>query len=193
MKKFPKIIAILTSFVIVFTTFASTGMVASANEGDSNGLDEDTREQIKEELAEDLEFYFDTVGYINEDQEYIITDEEAFIQKIESDFNVDIDEIDEEAKAVLNTSGVQPASATDYAICVVVNSLPFGGVAWEIANATSELDGFIDALTALNFQVASDMLMNVAGQYLTDAALEELANISLAANIAASVVSCGLE
>jgi len=187
MKKFPKFITMLITFVITFNIFANAGMSVSAAEETPNEVDEDVREQVKEDLVDELEFYFETVGYVNEDQEYVITDEEAFIQKIESDINIDIDEVEE------NTSTMQSTNSDNYIICVVVNSIPFGSVAWEIATATSELDGFFAALTALNFQVAADMIIDVASMYLTDTALQELSNISLVANIDTSIVSCGLD
>jgi hypothetical protein len=183
LKKIKDITIVGLVFSIVFS-FLAPGVNASANTQNN----EDISEESVQELANELQFYFEEVGYINEDHEYIITDEDAFIQNIQEDINI----TDLEINTNDNTTFVQSTGVVDFGVCVVVNSVPFGGVAWEIANATTELDGFFDALTALNFELASEMMLTTASQYLSDAAFQELSNVSLVANIATSVATCGL-
>lgn len=59
--------------------------------------------------------------------------------------------------------------------------------------ALAEDGSFVDALTQYNFDLAAELLMDLAGEVLTDELLSELTNISIATNIAVALVSCGLD
>ena len=67
MKKLGKIFALLAAFVFAFLPFGTTGLAVQASESDPIETDEVANyEEVKQELAEELEFYFSEVGYVNE-------------------------------------------------------------------------------------------------------------------------------
>lgn len=190
MKKLSKFIIALMAVVAIFATVGSTGLAVSAAEPDPEPMTDD---QIKEQLAEELKFYFETVGHVNEDGTYVVDDEEHFVQAFSEDADVDqkvLDTYYSEKSGGVSTAALSPR---DYALCIVVNSVPFGGVAWELATAVTAEQGFIDAITSLNYSLASDIIVRVGREVLTDAAFKQLTQLNLATSIVSAIWTCSWE
>jgi hypothetical protein len=173
-KKISKILIVFIALIAVFSTIGSAGLAVSAAEPDKND-DSITDEQLRDELAEELKFYFETVGHIDEEGNYVVDNEELFVQKFSED-------------AEFTT--VARGSIAEYGTCIIVNSVLFGGVAWELANAVTAEQGFIDAVTSLNYSLASDIIIRVGKNVLPKAAFKQLTQLNLATSIVAAIWTC---
>ncbi|SEJ02335.1 hypothetical protein SAMN04488113_15111 [Alkalibacterium gilvum] len=188
MKKLSKFLLALMAIVAVFATVGSTGLAVSAAEPDDEPITED---QIRDQLAEELKFYFETVGHLDEEGNYVVDNEELFVQQFSKDADVNQDVLDTyytQQNAAYSTAA--RGSITEYGTCIIVNSVPFGGVAWELANAVTANQGFIDAVTALNYQVAADLIIEIGRSVLPHAAFKQLTQLNLATSIVAAIWTC---
>lgn len=190
MKKTSKILIVFMVLIAVFSTIGSAGLSVSAAELDKND-DSITDEQLRDELAEELKFYFETVGHIDEEGNYVVDNEELFVQKFSEDADVDPDVLqayNNQKDAEFNAAA--RGSIAEYGTCIIVNSVPFGGVAWELANALTAEQGFIDAITSLNYSLAADIIIRVGKNVLPAAAFKQLTQLNLATSIVAAIWTC---
>lgn len=189
MKKITKKITVaLMSFLLLLPTFIGIPQSVSAQE-EKNDIPQ-TEEKVtfteseKQQIKEEIEFYFTEVGYINEDGKYIVTNPEALAHEFE--------------KHGIEFSMTQNAtvfrSVPQYVFCVVANSLPFPftGTAYELGMALANSNDFRRALMQGSVDSATEILMSYASDMLTGSMLRELKNFSLVTNIAVALVSCGL-
>ncbi|HAZ1233989.1 TPA: peptidase [Enterococcus faecium] len=182
MKRIIKIFGVLGVFLLGLSTFVSTGTSVYATEK----VNTDDLE-IKNKLVDELTFYFDTVGFLDEHGVYHIKDFGAIRERISQD-----NEQGRAARVFYEHIIVPRMEKVDwkrYAGCVAINSLPGGGVAWAIGTQGD----FIEALKAFNFEKAADLLLKIAEKQLGKAAAKELAKVNIVAGIAAAAASCALE
>lgn len=66
----------------IFTPLASAKAVDSQKSSNTTPISELSNEEIQDMLAEELEFYFSEVGYLDENNEYHVTNPELLEEKI---------------------------------------------------------------------------------------------------------------
>lgn len=175
------------SFILIFPSLAATSQNVAAQ-----GITEDPVEfndTAKQQIKEDIEFYFSEVGYINENREYIVTDAEALNQHLNS-YGLELNVPSENQSELIATANSLP----QYGLCVVANALPFPftGTAYELGVALVNDDNFINALMQGSADLASEILMNYATTILPANMLSELTNFGIITNAAFALVSCAL-
>ncbi|OOG23348.1 peptidase [Enterococcus casseliflavus] len=161
-----------------------TGVGTSVYAAEEN---DEVNQIIKNELIDELTFYFETVGSFDEKGVYHLKDFNAIRERANQK-----NEQGEAAKVFYEHIVVPRLQRMDwkrYAGCVAINSLPGGGVAWAIGTQGN----FIEALKAFNFEKAADILIDIAEKQLGKAAAKELAKINIVAGIATAAVSCAME
>ncbi|GAB7306682.1 peptidase [Enterococcus gallinarum] len=186
MKKWGKYFSLLGVLLVGLSTFVCAGTSVYAAEETT-----EMNQQLKNELVDELTFYFETVGSFDEDGVYHVNDLNAIHERINQNTEEGI-----AAKAFYEqivVPSLQRVNWKKYAGCVVINSLPGGGVAWALGTAASAQSGFIEALKAFNFEKAADILIKIAEKQLGKAAAKELAKVNVVAEIATAAVSCAME
>lgn len=178
------------SFMVFIFSFSFFSINASAvEEGEVS-----SEQELDTFISSELEFYFGTAGYLDEQGNYVVTD----IQAIEERMLIS-GRVGESAKEfyehiiIPNQKPVAYAfNWKEYASCVVINTIPGGSVAWEIGKAASASDAFINALSAHNWSKAGSILEDIARKKLSKAAFKQFAKINFVVGIASSAVSCAL-
>ncbi|MFN6685968.1 streptococcin A-M57, partial [Enterococcus gallinarum] len=148
-------------------------------------------ETQRQQAVESLQFYLEEAGYVDtETHQYIVTDLEAIQKKAALDGSEGI------AGKFILENFVQPTGKRQkrdlqkYAACVVMNSLPFGGVVWDILNRENLMQTLINALQGKNYDYAVKILLDVAKRSLTPAQFAKFNAATIAAGIAINAISC---
>ena len=79
---------------------------------------------------------------------------------------------------------------TKYATCIVVNSLPFGGVIWDALQGENAMQILINALASKDYDKAVDILLEKAKKTLSSSQLLKFNVATIAAGIAINAISC---
>ncbi len=79
---------------------------------------------------------------------------------------------------------------TKYATCIVVNSLPFGGVIWDALQGENAMQILINALASKDYDKAVDILLEKAKKTLSSSQLLKFNVATIAASIAINAISC---
>lgn len=177
-------ISIISALMLISVIGPSVNAIATEEPTEDITVENNEQyESKKDDLENELQYFFEEIGYINENGQYVITDIEAFEKETNTAVKV---------SSSTNNTGFQTANAGEYVTCVIVNSIPLGGAVWELADAASQHEGLINALQSLNFEVASELILSIGRDTLSEAAFQELSNISIVANLATSIGSCAI-
>lgn len=181
-----KIVVALMSLFLILPSFITSSEVVSAQESTEESVEFSNAE--KQQIKDDIEFYFTEAGYINDNGEYIITDIDALDQKFSAQ-GIELEVLPE-----FRTQMVSTSSIPQYGVCVVANALPFPftGTAYELGVALASDDNFMNALTQGSVDLATELFMDYATTMLPANLLSELTNFSIVTNLAVALVSCGL-
>lgn len=188
MSKIVKFFSLFGVLLIGFSVLVGAGTSAYAAEKSNEFLDIEAQEK---QAVESLKFYLEEVGYVDrESHRYVVTDLEAIQKQAELSgpegivgrFILD--------NFVQKAGGRQKRDLQKYAACVVMNSLPFGGVVWDILNRENLMQTLINALQGKNYDYAVKILLNAAKKSLSPAQFAKFNAVTIAAGIAINAVSC---
>lgn len=188
MSKIVKLFSLFGVLLIGFGVLVSAGTSAYAAEKSNEFLDIEAQEK---QAVESLKFYLEEVGYVDrESHRYVVTDLEAIQKQAELSgpegivgrFILD--------NFVQTAGGRQKRDLQKYAACVVMNSLPFGGVVWDILNRENLMQTLINALQGKNYDYAVKILLNAAEKSLSPAQFAKFNAVTIAAGIAINAISC---
>ncbi|MCO5478380.1 streptococcin A-M57 [Enterococcus gallinarum] len=144
--------------------------------------------ELKEEAVASLKFYLEDAGYIDQKtNKYVVTDFTAIKAK------ANLSGPDGEAGKFILENFVVPnmtRSIPKYAACVVINSLPFGGIIWDGLQGESTMQTFINALQSQNYDLAVDLLTDVAKKTLSPKQFAKFNVATVAASLALNAISC---
>ncbi|OTO02254.1 streptococcin A-M57 [Enterococcus sp. 5B3_DIV0040] len=183
-----KLFSFVGVLLLGFSVFVSAGTSVYAAEKSNEFFDIETQEK---QAVESLKFYLEEVGYVDrESHRYVVTDLEAIQKQAELSgpegivgrFILD--------NFVQTAGGRQKRDLQKYAACVVMNSLPFGGVVWDILNRENLMQTLINALQGKNYDYAVKILLNAAKKSLSPAQFAKFNAVTIAAGIAINAVSC---
>ncbi|MFC0362815.1 streptococcin A-M57 [Enterococcus canintestini] len=186
----------LKKIVIAFvaTLFASASFVFAGSSVYASESNNDAQEAIlseqemKEQAVQSLKFYLEDAGYIDPvTHQYIPTDLAALKEKAE------LPGAEGQSGKFIYENFVIPALGDDlqkYAACVVINSLPFGGVIWDILEGENIMQTLINYLQGANYDKAVDILLDIAKESLTPSQFAKFNVITIAASVAINAVSC---
>ncbi|WP_235032806.1 streptococcin A-M57 [Enterococcus sp. CSURQ0835] len=141
-----------------------------------------------EELVSELRFYFEEAGYLDSNNQYVITD----LQALQARRNIGGDRA-LAADFFFNTlvsPQLQRNGFGEYAKCVILNSIPFGSIVYDCLTGQSKLQAFVNALASKNFDYAVDMLKGIAATVLTPAQLAKFNWVVIVVSVGATAVSC---
>lgn len=79
-RKLKKIFIFALSLLLLFPILGQTIQASAQSDNDVSYTQEDV-----DNLAHELEVYFSEVGHLNNNNEYVISDQESFISKVKSD------------------------------------------------------------------------------------------------------------
>ncbi|HCB27819.1 antimicrobial peptide, streptococcin A-M57 family protein [Enterococcus durans] len=173
------------TLLMILGIFISTGSAIYADEN----VNEETRlEEQKKQAVEELKFYLEEEGHIDPTtKQYIPTDFVAIKAKSEIPGEEGL------AGKFVFDNYVIPSMTRDltkYATCIVVNSLPFGGVIWDALQGENAMQILINALASKDYDKAVDILLEKAKKTLSSSQLLEFNVATIAAGIAINAISC---
>ncbi|MBT9718841.1 streptococcin A-M57 [Enterococcus durans] len=173
------------TLLMILGIFISTGSAIYADEN----VNEETRlEEQKKQAVEELKFYLEEAGYIDPTtKQYIPTDFVAIKAKSEIPGEEGL------AGKFVFDNYVIPSMTRDltkYATCIVVNSLPFGGVIWDALQGENAMQILINALASKDYDKAVDILLEKAKKTLSSSQLLKFNVATIAAGIAINAISC---
>lgn len=173
------------TLLMILGIFISTGSAIYADEN----VNEETRlEEQKKQAVEELKFYLEEAGHIDPTtKQYIPTDFVAIQAKSEIPGEEGL------AGKFVFDNYVIPSMTRDltkYATCIVVNSLPFGGVIWDALQGENAMQILINALASKDYDKAVDILLEKAKKTLSSSQLLKFNVATIAAGIAINAISC---
>lgn len=173
------------TLLMILGIFISTGSAIYADEN----VNEETRlEEQKKQAVEELKFYLEEEGHIDPTtKQYIPTDFVAIKAKSEIPGEEGL------AGKFVFDNYVIPSMTRDltkYATCIVVNSLPFGGVIWDALQGENAMQILINALASKDYDKAVDILLEKAKKTLSSSQLLKFNVATIAAGIAINAISC---
>ncbi len=146
-----------------------------------------SQEQV-DKIANTLKFYLEDVGYFDTQKgKYIVKDfaslrEKAVTESEEQEFARIV--FYNYAMAGMNKDLVK------YAYCVAINSLPFGGIIWDVMQRENVVQTFINALKSKNYNMAVKLLLDKARKTISSKDFAKLNAISIVGSIALNAISC---
>lgn len=183
------LVALITGGVIT-----STSASVYASEGLANDLDNEIQEpvineeEMKEQAISNLKFYLEDAGYIDPiTHQYIPTDILALREKAQ------LSGAEGQSGQFIYENFVLPYledNLQKYAVCVVMNSLPFGGIVWDALEGNNAVQILINALQGANYDKAVDLLIDIAKKTLTPSQFAKFNVVTIAASVAINAVSC---
>lgn len=138
-------------FSLAVSLIALSGIFSSltyaSSQTNNSGQNDFTQEEINQ-VADELEFYFEEVGQIDQNGNYSVHNYDLLLEKAESG--------DETAQALVQQiNQAQPASATDYAQCILADY--FGT---EIALLQGDLvDAVVSEIQSGSWQAAAEIIL----------------------------------
>lgn len=183
MSKAVKFFSLFSVLLIGFNILFGMGTSVYANEKNSNNIEHlelTPEEQVQaEELAKDLEFYFEKIGHIQEDGTYVVTDIPLLKEKA--------DQGDIHAQNFLNAYlALETRSAGSYAKCVLSSVSP-----------VSYLNTVMAALKLFTGKSAGEALKELGAWGAARIIVRTLANLGvhssvagIAAELAIALVTC---
>lgn len=180
-----KFFCLAMALLMAVGMFISAGTSVYASEKVNEVPDIETQEK---QAVDSLKFYLEEAGYIDsETHQYVATNIEAIQAKADLPGAEGI-----AGKFILENFVLtcQNRNIQKYAACVVMNSLPFGGVVWDILNRENMMQTLINALQGKNYDYAVKILLNIAKNNLNPAQFAKFNAVTIAASIAINAVSC---
>lgn len=180
-----KFFCLAMALLMALGMFISAGTSVYASENVNEVPDIETQ---KKQAVDSLKFYLEEAGYIDsETHQYVATDIEAIQAKASLPGSEGL------AGKFILENFVQTRQKRDlqkYAACVVMNSLPFGGIVWDILNRENMMQTLINALQGKNYDYVVEILLNVARNNLNATQFAKFNAVTIAAGIAINAVSC---
>lgn len=180
-----KFFCLAMALLMALGMFISAGTSVYASENVNEVPDIETQ---KKQAVDSLKFYLEEAGYIDsETHQYVATDIEAIQAKASLPGSEGL------AGKFILENFVQTRQKRDlqkYAACVVINSLPFGGVVWDVLQGENAMQTLINALQGKNYDLAVDILLNIAKKSLTPSQFAKFNVATIVASVAINAVSC---
>lgn len=172
-----KIFAVMMTFAMVFP-FVTQPVLASKENVNNETISEQELEKATKKLADELELYFDKIGYLDENGYYIIKNVDLLKEQIAKG-----DKDDEQIYKIYLSR--QDRSVKDGIVCVVSDQ--YG---WIADLFTGDLlQALQDFIADKAWGKAADLIISVAAKALGTSA-KTLSGIVSAASIALSIYNC---
>lgn len=161
----------LMSFLLaLFITLGSIGPTVAI----ASGIEENDKSSEVDELASELKFYFEDVGYLDEDGNYYITNSLLLEERANTG--------DENAKILLDLYFErQNKSAKDFAVCIAKD---YFGVYIDLLNGNL-FDAFIGKVKSKAWYEAAKIILKVAGKSVSKANI-----VATAGQLAVAAYNC---
>lgn len=146
-----------------------------------------SQEQV-DKIANTLKFYLEDVGYFDTQKgKYIVKDFATLRARAVTE-----SEEQEFARIVFYNYAMSGMNKdlVKYAYCVAINSLPFGGIIWDVMQRENVVKTFINALQSRNYTKAVTLLLDKAKKTISPKDFAKLNAITIVGSIALNAVSC---
>lgn len=183
-----KLIKVSMVFIMIFGLLFSVGNSIYASETATRQTAVLSEQEQTEQAIESLKFYLEEAGHVDlATNRYVITDFYALKARAELPGDIGL-----EGKFIFENY-VLPSMTRDlgaYAACVVINSVPFGGIIWDALQGRNMIELLTNALVSQNYGEAVNIIKGIAKSVLKPSQLAKFNVAVVVAGVALNAISC---